>query len=104
MSEKEIIGIYNKGIDAVITLVKGMGEKLTGLSQELVGLNQELLDLKQGNQKLNARITVLESQVNKNSSNSSKPPSSDGLKKKPKKSRANQQVPTLGMREGHLKG
>ena len=107
MSEKEIIDIYNKGIDAVITLVKGMDEKLialnqelVGLSQELVDLNQELLELKQGNQQLSVRINVLESQVNKNSNNSSKPPSSDGLKKKPKNSRKKSGKPTGGQ-PGH---
>ncbi|WP_129725022.1 IS66 family transposase [Xylanivirga thermophila] len=94
MNDKEIVEIYNKGIDAVITLVKSMDDKLVVLSQELldlneelVDLNQELLELKQGNQKLNARITILEAQINKNSGNSSKPPSSDGLKKKPKNNR-----------------
>ncbi len=35
-------------------------------------------------QQLEARIFELETRLSKNSSNSSKPPSSDGLKKKPK--------------------
>ena len=37
--------------------------------------------------KLEKRVVELESQLNKNSSNSSKPPSSDGLKKAIKNSR-----------------
>ena len=73
MKDKEIIDIYNRGIDAVITLVKGMDEKLIALGRELVTLNQELLGFKQENRQLSARVTVLESQVNKNSNNSSKP-------------------------------
>lgn len=100
MRDREIIDIYNRGIDAVITLVKGMDEKLIVLGQELVALNQELLGIKQENQQLNVRITVLESQVNKNSNNSSKPPSSDGLKKKPKNNRRKSGKPTGGQ-PGH---
>ena len=100
MKDKEIIDIYNRGIDAVITLVKGMDEKLIALGRELVTLNQELLGFKQENRQLSARITVLESQVNKNSNNSSKPPSSDGLKKKPKNNRKKSGKPTGGQ-PGH---
>lgn len=38
-------------------------------------------------QQLEARVIELENRLNKNSSNSSKPPSSDGLKRKPKSQR-----------------
>ena len=74
MSEAEIIKIYNEGINSVISLVKDM--------------NSQILSLKEQVNILNNRITELEVRVNKNSKNSSNPPSSDGLKK-PKNMREN---------------
>jgi len=62
-SEEEICIIYRQGEDAVVAL---MGS-LTGVVQAL-----------------SERVQALEDQLAKNSQNSGKPPSSDGLKKKPK--------------------
>ncbi len=59
-SEAEIRAAYREGEDAVVKLF-----------YETIS-------------KLDERIQQLEDQIAKNSSNSSKPPSSDGLKKKPK--------------------
>lgn len=73
MSEKDIIKIYNEGIDAVVGLVKSLSFQISQLSTQVNALN--------------VRVTELEAQLNKDSSNSSKPPSSDGLKKKPKNNR-----------------
>ncbi len=86
MSEKEIIEIYNKGIDAVISLVKNLSGQVSGLSMQV--------------NILNVRVTELEAKLNKNSNNSSKPPSSDGLKKKPRNSRKKSGKPTGGQ-PGH---
>jgi transposase len=86
MSEKDIIKIYNDGIDAVVGLVKGLSGQISELSMQINALN--------------ARVTELESQLNRNSSNSSKPPSSDGLKKKPKNNRKKSGKPTGGQ-PGH---
>jgi transposase len=74
MDEALIIKTYNEGISAVIALVKG-------ISNELGSMRGELQDLKTENHTLNERITGLEARLNKNSGNSSKPPSSDGNKK-----------------------
>jgi transposase len=51
--------------------------------------------------KLEARIAELEKRLNKNSSNSSKPPSSDGLKRKPKSLRAIHTGRKPGGQPGH---
>jgi len=51
--------------------------------------------------KLEARITELEKRLNKNSSNSSKPPSSDGLKRKPKSLRPTNTGRKPGGQPGH---
>jgi transposase len=68
---QKIIETYKSGINEVIGLIKDMhnnfNEKISGLQTE--------------NEKLNARITELEAKINKNSNNSSKPPSTDGYKK-----------------------
>ena len=74
VDEASIIRTYNEGINAVITLVKGMDAKMSGLTGEILSLQQELNNL-------NTRISELEARMNKNSNNSSKPPSSDGYKK-----------------------
>lgn len=62
-SEIEIRAIYRQGEDAVLHLVSGLVETVTLLA---------------------SRVQALEDQIAKNSTNSGQPPSSDGLKKKPK--------------------
>jgi transposase len=71
MDEATTIKTYNAGIDAVISLVKGIN---TSFTEQLNNLNDEI-------KTLNGRISELEARLNKNSDNSSKPPSSDGYKK-----------------------
>lgn len=70
MSENEILKAYAEGINSIISLVKNLSDKIDILTEE--------------NKKLNERVKVLENQRNTNSNNSSKPPSSDGFKKKTK--------------------
>ena len=63
LSRDEIRAIYAEGEEAVITMVEGLFEKLNRLER---------------------RLEALENQLQKNSRNSSKPPSSDGFKKRTK--------------------
>ena len=53
----------------------------TELKQDNVELKQEITELKQEITELKQEIAELRHRLNKNSQNSSKPPSSDGLKK-----------------------
>jgi transposase len=57
--------------------------ELSSARQELSSVKNELSFFKDENIRLKARIKELEAQLNANSHNSSKPPSTDGYKKKP---------------------
>lgn len=70
MSESEIMKIYSEGINSVIELVKGLNKTIGDLNEKISTLEE--------------RVQSLEKQTKSNSNNSSKPPSSDGLKKKTK--------------------
>mgnify|MGYP001231814471 CR=1 FL=1 len=79
LSRKQIVDLYKAGPEAMVSLVEYLQESI---------------------QRLSRRIHALELQVNKNSRNSDKPPSSDGLKKKPpRKRKASGKKP--GGQEGH---
>ena len=78
MDEALIIKTYNEGVNAVITLVKGMNAKVSDLIEEVLSLQQDVSSLSKSNLQLNTRISELEARMNKNSS---KPPSLDGYKK-----------------------
>lgn len=75
ISPTEIRAVYARGEEAVVELVTGLVEHIA---------------------KLEARLTELEAQVKKNSSNSSKPPSGDGFGKKTKSLRIKSQKKTGG--------
>jgi transposase len=81
MDEATIERLYNEGLNSVITLVQDMHNQIVTLTNQIEVLNQ--------------RVTELEVQLNKNSGNSSKPPSSDGYKK-PQNSRQKTGRPTGG--------
>jgi transposase len=85
MDEATIINTYKDGINAVVSLVKDLNGQISNLTVQVTSLN--------------SRITELEARLNKNSGNSSKPPSSDGLKK-PRNMREKSGKPTGGQ-PGH---
>ncbi len=71
MTREEILAVYESGPEAVVVLVQTL---LHSHEQQIVALN--------------ARITELEDRLSKDSHNSHKPPSSDGLAKKTKKKKS----------------
>lgn len=81
LQEQEIRAIYRQGEDAVVQLVQGMFAQIEALSRD---------------------VQVLRDQVNKNSRNSSKPPSSDGLQKPRTGSLRKQTGKKSGGQKGHL--
>ena len=101
IEESKIIESYNEGINSVISLVKdmssqidlltnntyGLNGKISGLNSDISTLSEEMGELKATSKRQELRILELEAMLNKNSSNSGKPPSSDGLKKSIKNNR-----------------
>jgi len=81
LDREKILEVYKQGPDAVVELVQGL----------IKSFNEKL-------EELTFRIKHLEDQLAKNSTNSHKPPSSDGLKKKVKKTK------TLRKRSGKKPG
>ena len=77
-SREEIQNAYEEGEEATVALVIGLVAEwmeVLGAQQEIIRQQQESID------GLQERVQALEDQLAKNSQNSSKPPSSDGLKK-----------------------
>jgi transposase len=87
------------GLDAVCDLVVAL------LNEQEARHQAEMAAMEARHQavvaKLEARIAELEKRLNKNSSNSSKPPSSDGLKRKPKSLRPTHTGRKPGGQPGH---
>jgi transposase len=92
VEEGKIVEIFNNGINSVILLVRNMeAEFNAAINQQTSGLinlnttiahqNKEIEDLIKSNLEMRLKLIELEARLNKNSSNSSKPPSSDGYKK-----------------------
>ena len=88
LSREEILAIYAAGPDAVVALVERLLAQQTELVQQV--------------QSLTARVQELEARLNKDSHNSHKPPSSDGLAKLPRRrSRRQRSGKRPGGQAGH---
>jgi transposase len=83
VTREQILEIYGRGVAAVIALVERLLDKIAGLEQE--------------NEALKAQVASLE----KDSTNSSKPPSSDGLKKQRGSPRRGSSGRPPGGQKGH---
>jgi transposase len=86
----------------MLTKYAGLLDKDIIVEQQKIIDEQEKVieDLTSKNQCLENKVKELEDRLNKNSSNSSKPPSTDGLKKKPTNNRESSDKKTGGQ-EGH---
>jgi transposase len=89
LSREEILAVYEAGPEAVVALVERLLAEQSRLFQQV--------------QMLTTRVQELESRLNKDSHNSHKPPSSDGLAKLPqRRSRRKRSGKASGGQAGHV--
>lgn len=84
----------------LIALVLQLSERLSSVEEALAQMSAQNTDLQAQNQALLGRVRELEARLSKDSHNSGKPPSSDGLARKPKSLRPKGDKPTGGQ-PGH---
>lgn len=76
ISREHILNAYKAGPDAVVSLVEYLQDQFQAALDEL---GNAVAELSETNEKLAAKVQALEEKSNKDSHNSNKPPSSDGL-------------------------
>ena len=88
-TREQLKALYDQGEDAVITFIQSLLDHISHLEQIVKSQDR--------------RITALEEQLKKNSRNSDKPPSSDGLKRQITNSRTKSSRPSGGQKghDGH---
>ncbi|MGA2477393.1 MAG: DUF6444 domain-containing protein [Spirochaetia bacterium] len=79
VEREHILNAYKAGPEAVVSLVEYLQDQFQATLDEM---SEALAQLTEANKKLVARIQVLEEKINRDSHNSNKPPSSDGLARK----------------------
>src|SRR5215211_998502 len=77
MPRETILAVYEQGADAVVELVERLFAQLADQQEQLRSQQEMIVSL-------TARVKELEDRLAKNSRNSSKPPSGDPTKPKPK--------------------
>ena len=91
MEREDILKVYEAGPDAVVDLVQGLIQKFTAIIEQQAEQIQTLSE----------RVKTLENQINLNSRNSGKPPSSDGYRKPQPKSLREKGKRPSGGQPGH---
>jgi len=94
LTREEALAIYHAGPETVVRVLLAMDAHIHALEQQVLALTGRLDASEQ-------RVKLLEDQSAKNSRNSSKPPSTDGLKKPAPKSLREKSVRPSGGQPGH---
>lgn len=87
MPREDIVAVYERGVDAVVDLVEDLSARLDDQQKMIASLT--------------ARLNELEDRLAKNSRNSSKPPSSDGIAKPKPRSLRGKSGKKPGGQKGH---
>lgn len=94
MNREEIIRVYEAGPETVVDLVSSLLNSIVELKAITQKQSAEITELR-------TRVKSLENQLNQNSRNSGKPPSSDGFKKPNPKSLRESGKRPVGGQKGH---
>ena len=94
MTREEALAIYHAGPELVVSVLLQMDARIHALEQQVLELSTQL-------EVTESRVRHLEDQLAKNSRNSSKPPSTDGLKKPSPKSLRKKGKKNSGGQPGH---
>lgn len=101
MTREEAQAIYRAGEETVVRVLLDLSAKVDQLTADFVVLKAENAALRDECQTLRDRVQTLEDQVAKDSHNSHKPPSSDGLSKPKPKSLRPKSERSTGGQPGH---
>lgn len=108
LTRDQFHNLYEQGAEALFAHFQQQADQLQKAKDELAAAQEMLLLLHEKGQEVQQQITALKNQIhelevriNKDSHNSSKPPSSDGLKKKPAPKSLR---PKTGRKQGGQKG
>ncbi|GAU75468.1 transposase [Fusibacter sp. 3D3] len=96
-----IISTLTTTVAAQSKMIKSQTEKLNAQTEKLNAQSETISEQATVNDKLKEKIKVQQERLNKNSNNSSKPPSSDGLNKPKPKSLRKPSVKSPGGQKGH---